>query len=174
MIRHHFATDYTRNLDFDMVKAMLGYDPLTGDFTWLVDRTGVTKAGMLAGRVSCVHGYREIKIFGVRYHASRLAFIFMLDRWPEKEVDHLNGHKDDNRWRNLREVTRSGNSKNSTPRPNKNGHTGISIHKNGYSASISDRGNRIYLGFRGTLGEAIELRKSAEKKYGYTERHGMK
>jgi len=58
------------------------------------------------------HGYRAVQHLGTLYLAHRLAWALMTGAWPEHEIDHINGQTDDNRWLNLREVTRSENMQN--------------------------------------------------------------
>lgn len=36
----------------------------------------------------------------------------MTGQWPTAEIDHINGVKSDNRWRNLRDVSKSTNQHN--------------------------------------------------------------
>ena len=47
-------------------------------------------------------GYRYVEIDGVRYRADELAFLFVTGKWPEGEIEHINGDRSDNRWENLR------------------------------------------------------------------------
>jgi len=59
------------------------------------------------------YGYKKVNINGVTYKQHRLAFQLMgIDIPDEKEVDHINGLKHDNRWCNLRLVTRTENHRN--------------------------------------------------------------
>lgn len=62
-------------------------------------------------------GYRVITIFGnektrPQYRSGRLAFLYMTGHWPEWDVDHKNRKRGDDRWKNLREATRSQNLRN--------------------------------------------------------------
>jgi hypothetical protein len=54
----------------------------------------------------------------------------MTGKWPEDEVDHENTIKNDDRWSNLREATRSKNGCNIGMRKNNtSGHKGVSWSK---------------------------------------------
>jgi len=94
------------------LKELLHYDPKTGEFTWLVDRTNGRKAGDAAG--SLREGYRTIGVDGTQYYSHRLAVLYMTGAWPDAglHVDHINREKHDNRWENLRVVSRSKNMRN--------------------------------------------------------------
>jgi hypothetical protein len=67
---------------------------------------------MVAGSVNPC-GYRQIKIDKHLYRAHRLAWLWMTGAWPiQEQVDHINGIRDDNRWANLRNVSRAANNQN--------------------------------------------------------------
>jgi len=88
------------------LKTILDYIPETGWFIWKsVKPRSCVKVGDRAG---CIHpkGYRLIRINKRGYRAGRLAFLWMIDRWPDPEVDHRNRIKDDDRWENLRDADR--------------------------------------------------------------------
>lgn len=112
------------------VQAALGYDPETGIFTRKVTSSPNPRAQagkQAGGRIA--HGYRGIRIDGVRYLEHRLAWFITYGYWP-KELDHINGQKDDNRIANLREATRSQNMANGPlPRNSTSGVKGVSFDK---------------------------------------------
>jgi hypothetical protein len=47
-------------------------------------------------------GYRVINIEGRDYYMHDLVYAYIRGRWPNREVEHINGNKDDNRWANLK------------------------------------------------------------------------
>ena len=55
-------------------------------------------------QVGCINseGYRIINIDGIEYYAHDLAFLYMTGEVPKGEVEHINGIKDDDSWKNLR------------------------------------------------------------------------
>ena len=68
-------------------------------------------------------------------------------RWPEQQIDHVNGNKQDNRIENLREVSQTENNLNMLHnwKPNKDtGLPGVSPNKNGYKTKI--HGKDCYFG----------------------------
>lgn len=140
----------------ERLKQLLSYDPTNGHFIWL-ERRGPIAAGGIAGGKN-LEGYINIKIDGVLYKASRLAFLYMIGRWPDKEhVDHINGILDDNRWENLREATRSQNQANRRT-VNKNGILkGVFRKGNSYRVHIAKDLHRYHLGCATSEEEAKEL-----------------
>lgn len=99
----------------DRLKRLLCYDPITGEFRWLLKRSGV-RAGAVCGRVN-PEGYREISVDNVLVRANRLAVFYMTGQWPVDEIDHRNRVKNDNRWENLRSASRVQNAANVGVRP---------------------------------------------------------
>ena len=156
------------------LKELLHYDPETGVFMWVVLRQGVRNGGV-AGSMS--YGYIRIKVKGRSYQAHRLAWLSIHGKWPKEQIDHINHIRDDNRIENLREATNQENQRNaSMKKNNKSGITGVYWYKrdNKWLAYIMTGGKLINLGYFTDKFEAICARKSAEKKYGYHENHGVK
>jgi hypothetical protein len=99
--------------------------------------------------------------------AQRLAWVWMTGKWPQDEIDHINGNRADNRWSNLREADRSQQSQNGKIRSsNKMGRLGVFYDKSRdqYTASIEIRGRRWRKRFA-TLDEAIAARALVEKEW---------
>lgn len=95
----------------EYLKSILHYDPETGLFIWIVKRKRTKGKG---SRADIPHhkGYTQIGIDKTTYMAHRLTWFYMTGKWPENEIDHINRIKNDNRWVNLREATRSQNLRN--------------------------------------------------------------
>jgi len=92
------------------IREVLNYDPYTGIFT-RKKKTGCKGVvGRPVGNLKA-HGYISIQIDGHRDYAHRLAWVHMTGRWP-KEIDHINGVRLDNRWKNLRLANRTQNNAN--------------------------------------------------------------
>jgi hypothetical protein len=68
--------------------------------------------------------------------------------WPKQDIDHINGDKRDNRWKNLREATRSENNFNAiVSRRNTTGLRGVSKrYGNRWVAQIRIDGRYMWLG----------------------------
>jgi len=60
-------------------------------------------------------GYRVINIEGRDYYMHDLVYAYMKGRWPNGEVEHINGNKDDNRWANLRWRSQAGAANQVSP-----------------------------------------------------------
>jgi hypothetical protein len=141
----------------DELKELLDYNPETGIFVWKKHLKQSNKyEGDLAG---CLHGggYIAIQIKGIRYYAHRLAWLYMYGKFPEKELDHINRVKSDNRISNLREVTRSQNMRNVGIRQdNTSGETHISFRmdRGKYRVSVTENGCFKSLGHFKTIEEA--------------------
>ena len=158
----------------DILKTLLHYSEETGEFTWIKTRAGTALAGSIAGNIH-IKGYRIISIFGKLYKAHRLAWLYTYGKWPEDQIDHINGNRDDNRIDNLRDVSSLENSRNSKIRcTNKSGVTGICRYKrnNKWVAQISVKGKVINLGHFDNFNDAVIARKMAETKHGFHENHG--
>ncbi len=91
------------------LRRLVEYCPRTGQFFWKV-ATGSGSPGKAAGCL-CSDGYVRIKVRKL-YLASRLAWFYMTGEWPKEQIDHKNGIKHDNSWRNLREATAGQNIAN--------------------------------------------------------------
>lgn len=119
--------------------------------------------------------YLQGEIFGRKFYAHRVAFLWMEKRWPNYDIDHINHYRQDNRWINLREVSRTENLKNKLKGSNnKSGTIGIfRLDEDHWVSFINDlNGKRIHLGTSYNEEDAINLRKEAEIKYKYHENHG--
>jgi hypothetical protein len=132
------ANNNVAGLTAERLRSLLDYNPLTGLFTRLVRTANCTKVGEVVGTVDA-QGYIGIKIYGRRYKAHRLAWLYQTGKWPEDQVDHENLNRSDNKWSNLREATRSQNMHN-TPvqKNNKLGLKGVRSEKGGkFTARIT-------------------------------------
>lgn len=156
------------------LKEILHYEPSTGGFTWKINTKGGARIGKKAGGIKN-DGYWHIKIRQKVYGAHRLTWLYMTGKWPEDQMDHINHNRSDNRWVNLRSVTRSENCRNKPMLKNHaSGIFGVCWNKTTqkWYAHITEGRKAIYLISTPDKFEAICARKSAENKYGYHENHG--
>jgi hypothetical protein len=96
-----------------VLKEILNYSEKTGIFTWKINR-GKVKIGDIAGTLvkSGNYTYQGIRLFGKRYSAHRLAWLWAYGCWPAGEIDHINHNTLDNSLLNIREGTKTFNQQN--------------------------------------------------------------
>jgi len=146
------------------LKELLDYNPETGVFTWKISRRGRSNVGEQAGYVNQI-GYHMIGVDYKLYQASRLAWLFMEGYFPEYDCDHINRIRTDNRWINLRHVSRQCNIRNSGRRStNTSGITGVSWCKqyDKWVVGIGISGKVKHLGYFKDFTEAVKARWEAE------------
>lgn len=162
-------------ITLDDITSNFHYNPSTGDIT-LKKHGRRNKAGATPGYI-WKEKYRYISFQSWRVSAHRLAWIIMTGENPEKEIDHINGNGLDNRWCNLRLVTRSENTRNAKLHvKNKTGVPGVNFteHEALYRVSVGVNGQCLRLGSTKDFFEAVCMRKSAEIKYGFHKNHGKR
>lgn len=131
------------------LKQLLHYQFDTGIFTWIKSPRANVMAGSEAGFIN-TSGYRQIQINRKTYMASRLAWLYMYEQWPIKEIDHINRLALDNRIINLRLANRSENCHHTKIRKdNTSGYKGVLWAKNmnKWRVDISINKSRITLGY---------------------------
>jgi hypothetical protein len=153
-IRLDIAT-LTRLIDCDQQSGLLLWKPRTPDL--FCDSKGRTAdhacanwnaryAGTAALDCLAANGYKMGRVFKVALYAHRVVWAMSFGRWPDAQIDHINGDRVDNRLENLREATASQNAKNvgST----RAGFLGVSIvpSTGKWAASISHHGKHIHCG----------------------------
>lgn len=152
----------------EILRQLFRYDPETGRLTW---RDGATNTGTRRTK-----GYHQINIRGKSFLVHRVAWAMCHGKWPEGNVDHINGDPMDNRIANLRDCSQSENVKNSRKRSNnKSGVTGVTwdAKNQKWHATIRSNYKTINLGRYRTIEEATSVRSQANKRLGFTERHGL-
>ena len=95
----------------NQLQQALVYDATTGVFTRATRSSNRIAVGDIAGSRDA-KGYICICVGGKTYKAHRLAWLYVHGRWPQFEIDHINGIKCDNRIENLRDVDKSTNQQN--------------------------------------------------------------
>jgi hypothetical protein len=159
----------------ERLKELLHYDKETGIFTWLNSPRNNVSTGSVAGRID-KKGYVRIVYQTKPYLAHWLAWFFVYNKWPDNELDHINGNPTDNRISNLRDVTRKQNMENKKIyKTNKSGYSGVTWHSRDkkWNVRIGHYGKRISLGYFDNLDEAIAVRIKAENKT-YTHNNRVK
>ena len=161
----------------EILKKFLTYDKTTGQFAWKARYIANVKVGAAAGYVTGSMpdgGYVQLSLLGSVYPAHRLAWLYEYGEFPDKQLDHINHNRQDNRIANLREATQHVNMKNkSMYYTNRTGYSGVSPHGDSWKARIGVNGTKVLLGVFKSIEEAIAARKAAEKLLSYHENHGL-
>lgn len=143
----------------ERLRAILLYEPDTGEWYWRVSISNRIKAGMRAGGIKA-GGYRQFLISGYTYYSAPLAFLYMTGEWPKDQMDHINRIRDDDRWENLREASWSENMANrKIPAHNTSGYLGVSW--DAPSGKWDARVNKIRIGLYEDILEAVAARDAA-------------
>jgi hypothetical protein len=124
------------------LSARLSYDPQAGIFTWKVEPRRGMKAGAIAGCIDS-NGYVQIRHNKKIIFAHRLAWLFFYGEDPgDKDIDHVNQNRSDNRITNLRLADRAENMWNrGACVTNKSGYKGVCwSNSNGWFAQVKRRG----------------------------------
>ena len=151
------------------------YDPETGYLYWKNTGTGRPKYNVPAGHTSKSTGYAIVKLRGKAYKAHRIIWLMFYGDLPERQIDHINHIRSDNRIGNLRSVSNQGNQRNATKQ--KNNSSGVTgVHWDSRAMKWKSRiyiGNKdIPLGYYSHIFPAACARKAAENKYGFHPNHG--
>lgn len=124
--------------------------------------------------------YRRISVEGKTYKQHRVILYLYGISWSElegKEVDHIDGDRNNNSVDNLRIVSRKENARNmKMNKCNKTGVNGVYFDKenNRFRSEIRNlQGNKVRASFS-TIDEAAKWREIKELEFGYTKRHGNK
>jgi hypothetical protein len=179
-------------LTFAQVDAVLKYEPETGNLFWkerplelFEDSRGRAKrthllwnrryAGTEAFTSANRQGYKYGSIYWRLYKAHRVAWLLHHGKWPDGDIDHLNGDGGDNRISNLRDGTTSQNMLNQRRyKNNGSGVTGVSWRSRNsrWAAYVDVDGKRKNLGEFRAFEDAVTARKTANIELGFSPRHG--
>lgn len=147
----------------DRLHELLIYNKGTGLWTRRVGVRGYV-AGSKVGSVRH-DGRTIICVDGKKYLASRLAFMYVLGRWPDPEADHRDKDRSNDRWSNLRDATHSQNNCNTTLRSdNTTGARGVRRMRNGWQVRVHTNGQCHYLGTYKSIEVAARVAAKARAK----------
>jgi len=171
------------------LRLLLRFDAATGNLIWLprsasqvrsgkqseADRWNGRYAGRMAFTAPTNSGYLSGAIHKKPLLAHVVAWALLSGRWPDGEIDHINGDRSDNRACNLREVSRIENQRNRClPGNNTSGRIGVSYNKRDqrWTAHIGVDGKHVSLGYFPRKDDAITARAAAEARHNFHENHG--
>lgn len=142
----------------ERLKELLSYDPITGIFKRLKQINYKINPDKIVGSIN--DGYLIVKLDNKFYRLHRLAWLYAHGRFPENDIDHIDGDKQNNKLENLREANNSENGRNKPKfKKNKSGHKGVCwIEKSQkWRASIA-LGNKKtkHIGLYENLEDAVE------------------
>ena len=129
------------------LEELLTYEPHTGALRW---KQGPGKQrhldGQLAGTLNS-EGYSQVAIDKRKYRAHRLIWMLAYGQDPaEREVDHIDGDRLNNRLNNLRLATSSQNKFNLAPHKGRDLPKGVKLNKGRFGARITAQGIVHWLG----------------------------
>jgi hypothetical protein len=144
-------------MNFEEASAIFRYDPVSGELRWRKRLSGRTTVGELAGRLNG-YGYLRVTVDGRTYMVHRIAWLLANGSWPERQIDHINGSRADNRICNLREANPEEQMQNLRRyKNNTSGFPGVRRTGSGkWQALIAQGGKRVCLGSFDTPEEAAE------------------
>jgi hypothetical protein len=152
----------------DHLLRLFSYDPQTGELHWRVSRAGLP-VGNMGGYVN-PKGYWIVSIDGRQYLAHRIIWKLMTGCEPKAFIDHKDGDKENNRWRNLREATKADNSQNCKKYDtNTSSVKGVTWERRlqKWKAVINANNNRHYIGLFENFSDAAHARElAAEQLHG--------
>ena len=120
-------------------------------------------------------GYLYGTLLGGKHRAHRVIWAIVKGIWPEGEIDHEDGVRDNNRFVNLSDVTTQANRKNAClVSHNTSGVNGVYRNNktNKWAAQIKIDGWPQHLGTFESFDDAVAARAAADVKYGFSARHG--
>lgn len=138
------STPLAETLTAERARELFNYDPETGALTWK-PRQGQgarnDRTGQLAGSPHA-DGYIAVQVGRRKYMAHRVCWLIVTGAWPTDEIDHRSRHRADNRFANLRDVSKAVNQQN------RGNVTGVDFHKatQRWRARITAGGKCMWLG----------------------------
>lgn len=142
----------------DYVKGLFTYDPSDPQRP-LVRRMKRYPKETIGERVGVVKpdGYVEVKIDRRPYKLHRIVYLYFEGELPAY-IDHVDGNPSNNKMSNLRAATAPQNGANRRiSNNNTSGYKGVhAVKGGGFTARLTHRGKRIYLGTYNTAAEAAD------------------
>jgi hypothetical protein len=163
----------------EILHHLFGYNPEEGILYWLPRPQSMFKtyrtfkawnsknAGMPA-YTAVNKGYHYGRTMGNTFMAHRVIWLLQTGKWPDSEVDHIDGDRSNNKWENLRLATHSQNNMNKSALSNNtSGVKGVFWNKRiqKWQSQIGLNGKRIHLGYYENIKDAAAAYASASLRY---------
>jgi hypothetical protein len=176
-------------LEPSVLRKLLSANFETGELTWekrdvsffsdeaSARRWNTKWAGKSAFTSRNMHGYAFGGVLGVKLQAHRVVWALRYGAWPNGQIDHINGVRDDNRIFNLRDVTASENQKNQgRSKRNTSGVSGVSwcSRSKKWRAYSADQYRITHLGYHNCIGVAVKARNQDRAQKGYSVMSGIR
>lgn len=180
------ASKYRADLpDQKTLRKLFRFDPKTGRLFWKKRPRAMFSSalssrqwnGRFAGQeafTALKDGYRRGLLFRQSVFAHRVIWKLVTGVAAD-EIDHIDGNRLNNRWKNLRSVPSGFNQRNSSRRSdNTTGMTGVVRRGERWIAQIGLGGTTVHIGVFDTMRAAVFARKEAETTHGFHRNHGKK
>lgn len=142
------------------------YDSESGVLRWKISPSRRVHCGDIAGSRTG-KGYLQFTFKGIKYRVHRIIYEMVHGKIPqEREIDHRNGVRSDNRIGNLRPATHPENAANSSlSRRNTSGYKGVFWCKEAgkWEVRMTVLTRRFHFGYFVNKADAIAARLAAEK-----------
>ena len=141
-----------QSITHERLLELLNYNPDTGVFVRRISTgyRGCHRAGEVAGWLDPSVGYFRVSLDKQFYWCQRLAWFYVHGVWPDGDVDHIDGNRQNNSIKNLRSVSRTMNLQNSmtVSARCKSGARGVifDADRNKYRVSISVANKNVHVG----------------------------
>ena len=161
----------TNSLSYERAVELFTYDQDSGALKWRFRKGRKVRSDLTAGYIDD-EGYRVVRVDGVNYRSHRIIWLMETGALPTAMIDHANGDRSDNRWKNLRQATNAQNQMNKKARTTgASGFKGVSIiRRRGriqYRASVRHNGKTHVSGYYDTAQDAYEhYRQEAVRVFG--------
>jgi hypothetical protein len=164
----------------EYLAAVISYNPETGELHWKHradrdDQWNARCAGKRAFTSVQSRGYHSGGVDGHTFIAHRVAWAIYYGKWPQNQIDHLDGNKRNNRIANLRDASVVENNRNMpVSKRNATGVLGVVWlpQRRVWRAEIMVDRKMVRLGCFANKEDAVSARKDAEGKFGFHRNHG--
>ena len=153
-------------MDMELLRFYFSYDPVTGLLTWRNRPSQGVRAGDKAGCLRKTDGYLTVMLKRRTYYVHRICYALGSGCVPMFEVDHEDGNRTNNRFKNLRDTTVNQQNRRRVTKRNLVRVQGVTKAPSGrYKAYISLRGKTIYGGTYDTVEQAHDAYVELKRKH---------